>query len=97
MDISRNDLKKFSSLKRKKKRHEHDLFVVEGEKICSELHKSNLEIVITLATSELKSIYPEYTTSAVAAPLNISSRFTSTVSTLLFIVSFVSLIFVGFK
>jgi TrmH family RNA methyltransferase len=61
MDISRNDLKKFSSLKRKKKRHEHDLFVVEGEKICSELHKSNLEIVITLATSELKSIYPEYT------------------------------------
>ena len=61
MDISRNDLKKFSSLKRKIKRHEHNLFVVEGEKICSELHSSNLEIIITLATSELKSIYPEYT------------------------------------
>tara|TARA_B110000858_G_scaffold176214_1_gene210247 strand:- start:636 stop:1373 length:738 start_codon:yes stop_codon:yes gene_type:complete len=61
MTISRNDLKKYSSLKRKIKRQEHKLFVVEGEKICNELHKSDLKIVITLATSEFISIYPKYT------------------------------------
>ena len=41
MTISNNDLKKYSSLNRKNKRKEHQLFVVEGEKICKELIKND--------------------------------------------------------
>ena len=44
MTISNNDLKKYSSLNRKIKRKEYQLFVVEGEKICKELLKNDFEL-----------------------------------------------------
>jgi RNA methyltransferase, TrmH family len=58
MTISRNDLKKFSSLKRKSKRNELGLFVVEGKKICNELIKSDFEIERLFTTDNFKHEYP---------------------------------------
>ena len=51
MYISKNDLKKISSLNRKSKRKEHGLFIVEGEKNCKELIKSNFEVKVILVSS----------------------------------------------
>ena len=59
MSISKNELKKISSLNRKSKRKEHGLFIVEGEKNCKELINSNYEIEIILATSKVISIFPD--------------------------------------
>ncbi len=59
MSISKNDLKKFSSLKRKTKRKELGAFVVEGVKNCKELIKSRLQILTLLITEEnLLSDFP---------------------------------------
>ena len=44
MSISKNELKKLVHLNRKSKRKEHGLFIVEGEKNCKELIKSNYEV-----------------------------------------------------
>ena len=57
MSISKNELKKISSLNRKSKRKEHGLFLVEGEKNCSELIKSNYEVKLILASSKLVSYF----------------------------------------
>ena len=58
MSISKNELKKISSLNRKSKRKEHGLFIVEGEKNCKELIKSNYEVKLILASSKLVSSFP---------------------------------------
>ena len=58
MTISRNDLKKFSSLKRKSKRSELKLFIAEGKKICNELLNSNVTLERLLITENLKPEYP---------------------------------------
>ena len=58
MYISKNDLKKISSLNRKSKRKEHGLFLVEGEKNCKELIKSSYEVKVILASSKLISSFP---------------------------------------
>jgi TrmH family RNA methyltransferase len=58
MSISKNELKKISSLNRKSKRKEHGLFIVEGEKNCKELIESNYEVVVILATSKVVSLFP---------------------------------------
>jgi len=58
MTISRNDLKKFSSLKRKSKRNELGLFIVEGKKICSELIHSEFEIERLFSTEKFKNEFP---------------------------------------
>ena len=52
MSLSKNDLKKFSSLKRKTKRKELGAFVVEGVKNCKELIKSNFQIIAILITEK---------------------------------------------
>ena len=44
MNISKSDLKKFSSLKNKSKRYEYGYFVVEGLKNCVELVNSEIKI-----------------------------------------------------
>ena len=53
MVISKNDLKEFSSLKRKSKRLELGLFLVEGIKNCEELVASDYEVVAVLTTNNL--------------------------------------------
>lgn len=58
MSISKNELKKISSLNRKSKRNEHGLFIVEGEKNCKELIKSNFEVEIILASPKAVSLFP---------------------------------------
>ena len=58
MSISKNELKKISSLNRKSKRKEYGLFIVEGEKNCKELIASNFEIEVILATSKAASLFP---------------------------------------
>ena len=58
MTISRNDLKKFSSLKRKSKRNELGLFIVEGKKICNELIQSKFEIERLFTTENFASEFP---------------------------------------
>ena len=59
MSLSKNDLKKFSSLKRKTKRKELGAFVVEGVKNCKELIKSNFQIISILITEKkLLSEFP---------------------------------------
>ena len=58
MTISRNDLKKFSSLKRKSKRNELGLFIVEGKKICNELIQSEFEIERLFTTENFASEFP---------------------------------------
>ena len=50
MPLSKNDLRDFSSLHRKNKRHELGLFIVEGKKNCMELVKSNFEVVCICTT-----------------------------------------------
>ena len=50
MPLSKNDLRDFSSLHRKSKRHELGLFMVEGKKNCLELVKSNFEVVCICTT-----------------------------------------------
>jgi TrmH family RNA methyltransferase len=58
MTISNNDLKKYSSLNRKIKRKELQLFVVEGEKICKELLKNDFEFESIFTTEDLQSEFP---------------------------------------
>ena len=58
MTISNYDLKKFSSLNRKIKRKEHQLFVVEGEKICKELLKNDFEFESIITTKDLQNEFP---------------------------------------
>jgi TrmH family RNA methyltransferase len=58
MTISNNDLKKFSSLNRKIKRKEHQLFVVEGEKICKELLKNDFEFESIFTTKDFQDEFP---------------------------------------
>jgi len=50
MPLSKNDLRDFSSLHRKSKRHELGLFVVEGKKNCMELVNGNFEVVCMCTT-----------------------------------------------
>ena len=59
MTISRNDLKKFSSLKRRSKRNELGLFIVEGKKICDELILSDFELERLFVTENYKSDYSD--------------------------------------
>ena len=58
MTISNYDLKKFSSLNRKIKRKEHQLFVVEGEKICKELLKNDFEFESIITTKDFQDEFP---------------------------------------
>ena len=58
MTIRNNDLKKYSSLNRKNKRKEHQLFVVEGEKICKELIKNDFEYESIFTTKDLQNEFP---------------------------------------
>ena len=58
MTISNNDLKKYSSLNRKNKRKEHQLFVVEGEKICKELIKTDFEYESIFTTKDIQNKFP---------------------------------------
>ena len=58
MTISNNDLKKYSSLNRKIKRKELQLFVVEGEKICKELLKNDFKFESIFTTEDLQSEFP---------------------------------------
>ena len=58
MTISNNELKKYSSLNRKNKRKEHQLFVVEGEKICKELLKNDFEFETIITTKDLQDEFP---------------------------------------
>ena len=58
MTISNYDLKKFSSLNRKIKRKEHQLFVVEGEKICKELLKNDFEFESIITTKDFQEEFP---------------------------------------
>ena len=58
MTISRNDLKKFSSLNRKSKRIELGLFIAEGRKICNELMNSNFELERLFITENYIGEYP---------------------------------------
>ena len=53
MSISKTEIKKFTLLNRKSKRKELGLFIVEGEKICLELLKSNIIIEAIYATNKL--------------------------------------------
>jgi len=52
MSISKNDLKKFSSLKRKTKRKELGAFIVEGIKNCKELIKSDFQVIKIFITEK---------------------------------------------
>jgi RNA methyltransferase, TrmH family len=58
MPLSKNDLKKFSSLDRKSKRKEHGLFIVEGRKNCEELIKSDVVIEELFITNDVVEIFP---------------------------------------
>ena len=58
MSISKNELKKISSLNRKSKRKEYGLFIVEGEKNCKELIESDFEIEMILASSKSAPFFP---------------------------------------
>ena len=58
MTISNNDIKKYSSLNRKIKRKEYQLFVVEGEKICKEILKNDFEFESIFTTEDLRSEFP---------------------------------------
>ena len=58
MTISKTDLKKFSSLNRKIKRKEHQLFVVEGEKICKELLKNDFEFESIITIKDFQEKFP---------------------------------------
>ena len=58
MPLSKNDLKKFSSLDRKSKRKEHGLFIVEGRKNCEELIKSDMVIEELFVTNNAVEIFP---------------------------------------
>ena len=58
MVISKNDLKEFSSLKRKSKRLELGLFLVEGIKNCEELLASDYEVVAVLTTNNFLHEFP---------------------------------------
>ena len=58
MAISKNDLKEFSSLKRKSKRLELGLFLVEGIKNCEELLASDYEVVAVLTTNNISHEFP---------------------------------------
>jgi len=58
MPLSKNDLKKFSSLDRKSKRKEHGLFIVEGRKNCEEFIKSNIVIEELFITNDVVEIFP---------------------------------------
>ena len=50
--MTNNELKKYASLKHKKFRYEHGLFLVEGYKTIEELLKSDLEIVKILGSEK---------------------------------------------
>ena len=58
MTISNYDLKKYSSLNRKIKRKEHQLFVVEGLKICKELIKNDFEYESIFITKNIQNKFP---------------------------------------
>ena len=58
MSISKNELKKISSLNRKSKRKEHGLFIVEGEKNCKELEKAIQKNNGVLKLSKLNKGFP---------------------------------------
>lgn len=58
MSISKTEIKKFTLLNRKSKRKELGLFIVEGEKICLELIKSNIIIEAIYATKKLIEKFP---------------------------------------
>ena len=58
MQLSRTDLKTYSSLNRKTKRIEHGLFIVEGAKVCQELLNSNFVIEHFYCTEENLTIFP---------------------------------------
>ena len=55
MPLSKNDLRDFTSLHRKTKRHKLGLFIVEGKKNCMELVKSNFEMVSMCTTDSNNS------------------------------------------
>ena len=90
MNISKSDLKKFSSLKNKSKRYEYGYFVVEGLKNCVELVNSEIKIreifisndyLLTefpnakvVTSKELKRISQLKTPSEVLAIANIPER-----------------------
>lgn len=61
MQLSRTDLKTYSSLNRKTKRIEHGLFIVEGAKVCQELLNSNFVIEQFYCTEENLTIFPNAT------------------------------------
>ena len=74
MAISKNDLKEFSSLKRKSKRSELGLFLVEGIKNCEELLASDYEVEAVLATNNSLHKFPN--------AINISSKDAARISQL---------------
>jgi len=57
--ISKNQLKFVNSLKQKKNREEHNLFIAEGTKIISELLQSRIKIKQLFATKDFFSQYEE--------------------------------------
>ena len=61
MQLSRTDLKTYSSLNRKSKRIEHGLFIAEGAKVCQELLNSNFVIEHFFCTEENLTIFPNAT------------------------------------
>ena len=61
MPLSKNDLRDFSSLHRKSKRHELGLFVVEGKKNCMELVNGNFEVVCMCTTDPNNSDFVDET------------------------------------
>ena len=61
MQLSRTDLKIYSSLKRKSKREEHGLFIAEGVKVCQELINSDFSIKGLFCNHENADIFKEAT------------------------------------
>jgi TrmH family RNA methyltransferase len=62
MPISKNDLKKISALKKKPYRKEVGCFVVEGLKNCTELIKSDINVIaIYVSESNLLEVFPNST------------------------------------
>ena len=61
MQLSRTDLKTYSSLNRKSKRIEHGLFIAEGAKVCQELLNSNFVIEHFFCTEENLTTFPNAT------------------------------------
>jgi TrmH family RNA methyltransferase len=59
MQLSRTDLKTYSSLNRKSKRIEHGLFIAEGAKVCKELLSSNFVVEQVFCTEENSTIFPD--------------------------------------